>query len=189
MAKTPADRYRSYNELLADIEFTEPVTSRSAGFLVRAFAVFLDFIFVSVMVSPSLLIFGDGDLNGSLIVAWMPYQVFFLARFGTTPGRRILGIEVISSDGGTGLGYKNAAIRILIEYGMLIGLWGGSNIADQLEFETASTWLGVAAAAVAVTAIIHVLRATFRSESSRTTWDRVANTQVRTLRLTRPLTR
>ena len=49
------------------------------------------------------------------VALWSFYFIAFIGKCGQTPGKKLLGIMVVSSDGNL-LGYKAAAIRCLIGY-------------------------------------------------------------------------
>ncbi|MCI5049871.1 MAG: RDD family protein [Rickettsiales bacterium] len=80
----------------------QPSPYEHAGLLIRAFAVFLD----QLILLPVLVIFTGllADTTGtqsliSLIVSGIYYVMFLQSSWQATPGKRIVGIYVVSQDG------------------------------------------------------------------------------------------
>jgi len=64
----------------------------------------------------------------SFSLFWFVYSSFFLSVWGATPGKRLLGIRIVRSDGGP-LDWKLSLIRSLFslvsaDFAMLGYLWG-----------------------------------------------------------------
>ena len=188
MAKRPEERHESYDELLDDLEFTEPVATRSAGFFVRGLAVLVDMILMIGVSVPLILLNVMPDSLGNWIffVLWMSYTVFALARFGTTLGKRTLGIEVISGSPGRGIGFHRALLRTLVEFGPLMVFELAQDVTRQVHGSgVLSTVFGGLVIAAAFLALGNIVWATIRHDAVRTAWDRLAKTQVRYLRVNR----
>jgi len=127
MAKRPADRFASYDDLLAAMQLASPATSPPAGLWVRAFALMLDMSFVGLLMLPLQLLFGKQRDALLFLGAAAAYQVFFNGRLGRTLGKMALDLEVAASERAGPPGYATAAKRWAVEWGVpsaaLVGLW------------------------------------------------------------------
>jgi uncharacterized RDD family membrane protein YckC len=118
-----------------------PSAYRYAGFWIRVVAKFVDGMILGAMgLAVQLGIFGTslgmapqpGEVNfGPTALSWglgmvigVSYAVFFLGKFGATPGKMAVGIKVIRSDGAP-ITYGRAAGRFFAEYLSLLTIYIG----------------------------------------------------------------
>jgi uncharacterized RDD family membrane protein YckC len=87
MAKDPNERFPGYGELIAALEAARPRRSTPAGIWVRAMALAVDMVAFALIVSL---------LDELFWLAWAPYQLVGWTRWGQTPGKRLLRIQVRS---------------------------------------------------------------------------------------------
>ena len=109
-----------------------PNTFHYAGFWIRFVAKFIDGLILGAMgMAVQMALFGltfgvtpqPGELElGKTVISWVAglilgvsYAVFFLGKFGATPGKMALGLRVIRSDGAP-ITYGRAAGRFFAEY-------------------------------------------------------------------------
>jgi uncharacterized RDD family membrane protein YckC len=174
MAKKPADRFGSYDELVAALERLSPHVTRPAGFWVRAFAVALDFLVVGLLTIPLTLLRQRLHLPkvDFLPLVGAAYSIFFHARTGRTPGKRALEIETVTRDGRARLGFRRATLRFLVQWApTLFAVYAAAflpHFGDPRWREPFEIALVILACA------IPLLLGTTRSPI----WDRAANTQV-----------
>jgi uncharacterized RDD family membrane protein YckC/tRNA A-37 threonylcarbamoyl transferase component Bud32 len=90
LKKEPEDRYPSYDELLEALEAAAPESTQYAGFWARVAAVMIDAILTGIAIS---LIGWPG------MVLHLGYTTYAHARWGQTPGKYLLNLEVQRIDG------------------------------------------------------------------------------------------
>lgn len=180
MAKEPADRFDSYDDLIDALEHLSPAHTRMAGFGIRALAVAIDLAFIRLLALPFEWSVLD-DVALVLPVLALVYSVLAVGRWGSTVGKAVLEIEVISATGHGPPSYFEATARYLVQWGLLhlaVGAalvvqttTGGNQVGDAISGSLigAALFITVAEGAVAV----------LRTADRRTLWDRVANSQVR----------
>ncbi len=114
---------------------------RYVGFWMRVLAAIIDSILLMVVLLPLIyFMFGSGVLTGEetagaayLIISYgLPFAiyVFLWAKYGGTPGKRLLKMKIVSRDTGEHLSYGMSAVRyigyILSMMALFIGLiWVG----------------------------------------------------------------
>ena len=114
IAKDPAARYESYDDLLADLARTAPRPAEAAPPTLRAIAVLIDLILVGAL--PGWL---NSALLGSSLVenflVWLipAFLIACLAWPGITPGKWLLRLRATRPDGQP-MGVPRAALRLLI---------------------------------------------------------------------------
>ncbi len=177
MAKRPADRYASYDDLIAALELASPQRTRQAGLVTRAFALCIDVVIAALATLPIDLALQGSQLANNLwpFVA-AAYGIFAHARFGRTLGKKALAIELTSDGKRGGVGWKRAAVRYVVAWGpsyVFAGaamLAGGRGLARHV-LEGVFVFLAVA---TPLAVAIHGLRV----EGKRPLWDRAAGTRV-----------
>ncbi len=181
MAKSPVDRFESYDDLLSVIEFAEPTTSRPAKFGVRTVAAVVDVGVSSLIAALFSLILPFNEI-AIVIIVWPTYLIALQSRLGTTAGRWLVGIEVTVPGRRTGIGIKAATARTLWEVGPVLLAFALLELGDQVVHSqiVAVLFLVALIAAVALN-VVHVAVVSWRTPSARTFWDHRAGTQVRYL--------
>ncbi|HUH03870.1 MAG TPA: protein kinase [Kofleriaceae bacterium] len=179
MAKDPAARFGSYEDLIGTIERISPEHTRPAGFWVRAFALTIDLLLVRVALLP-LDFLGAGWMGAVFGVALPAYVLLGHGFFGRTLGKAALEIEVVPADSDGRLGVRAAAVRFLIQWGPLYLLFGGTTLIEELGGAQVVTQV-LAVIAMVVGALLYPLEGALSSmtPAKRTIWDRLANTRVR----------
>jgi uncharacterized RDD family membrane protein YckC/predicted Ser/Thr protein kinase len=190
MAKRPDDRFASYEELIAELDFVEPSAARPAGAAVRGLTLFLDLILVLIVFGLAMLGFAalgmepDETLANRLLwLVWLPYQIVTIGRWGATLGQRLVGLEVVVRDRRRGTGAWRATIRTLVWWGPVVTLLAISDMFEVAGYRFWEQGFSIAAVALGVIEVLHLAWVSWRSASGRTLWDRAAGTQVRYLRL------
>jgi len=130
LAKLPADRYQSYDELMIDLQQVRPVNLPSAGRLQRGLAWLLDMALVNtaagIIVAP---------------VAWMGlHKILFPAAFLGVVAPILAGM--LQARWGTTPGKKLFQIRIVDRYGLVPGK---ATLGTRLVPQVLPVWAGVLA--------------------------------------------
>jgi uncharacterized RDD family membrane protein YckC len=107
LAKSPADRYDSYDNLLVDLDKNRPIAPVPAGRLVRGMAWGIDLLLMFIVQTVFLAIGGFvGQLFGlpNFILAGIgliapAFALIWQTRGGRSPGKRILQIRVVDEHG------------------------------------------------------------------------------------------
>jgi uncharacterized RDD family membrane protein YckC len=178
MAKRPADRFASYEDLVAAIDGVSAAHSSPAGFWVRLSAAMLDFFALVLLLIPIQMLF---DTEGGIVLFLLalPYSVLPTARWGKTLGKKVLQLEVIPSERAGPVGLPKSALRFLVQCGpcyLLIG--GGELVKLMLNGGAVGTISGVMVALGFATPLLVAITSAF-SPGKRALWDRAARTQVR----------
>jgi len=180
MAPLPADRFASYDELLHAIELVSTEHTRPAGFWARLMAAGIDVGIIGLLVT---LI--EGAIPGfeiSIGPAVFPllalYQTFALRRWGTTIGKALFELEVVTTDTGTWPSTITALRRSLLL--LALPILGSALSVVWALFELGANDLGglVAGASIVLLAGL-LLHASLRTPGKRAPWDRYAGTVVR----------
>src|SRR5262249_52961500 len=108
MAKDPAARPQSYDELIHELEALRPGRQEHSGFWARGMAMLIDLAPLGILAA-ILHLFA---LPIALAYFWVAH-----ARFGRTLGKWLLRLQVIDANGEPP-GWKKAGIRLLVF------LWG-----------------------------------------------------------------
>lgn len=129
MQKDPADRYASYDALIADLENAAPQAVQYGGFWVRGAAVGIDMLLAGMLI---------GLLGWLGLVLHLAYVTVAQARYGRTVGKYLLSLKVQRSDGGA-LGFGRSLARTLAALWLpfLVGLvilltQGGGRLLDTI---------------------------------------------------------
>jgi len=180
MAPRPEDRFASYDELLHAIELVSTEHTRPAGFWARLMAAGLDVALVGLLVT--LIEAATPGLEISIGPAVFPllalYQAFALRRWGTTIGKALFELEVVTTDTGTRPSTVTAVRRSLVLCALPI-LGAVLSIVTAV-FELGATDIGglVAGSSIFLLAGL-LLHASLRTPGKRAPWDRYAGTVVR----------
>jgi hypothetical protein len=175
MAKRPADRHASYDELLAELARLSPSVTRPAGFWVRAFAVALDAIVLSIVLVPAQIVLGQlhTSLTNEIIVAVFGlYTMLAHAYWGRTWGKKLLEIELVPTDRLGRVGLPRAFIRALAEWALpFLGV-------VELEPSRQSLAMDILWNATILGPFLCFGAVPMLFPSQRPLWDRVARTRV-----------
>jgi hypothetical protein len=182
MAKEPVERYASYDDLLAAFDQTAPGGAAPAGFLVRAYATFLDAIILLIVAAPlaGLMVWPWSELM-TYVAGWA-YVIVAHGRFGRTPGKWALDIVLEPEGRGGRVGYWRATQRYVAQWGPLHLAAGGLAMSEVMwdgKFET--PWRVVYLIGVIVLGLVVVVGgfAAGLRRDRRAYWDRLAGTRVR----------
>jgi uncharacterized RDD family membrane protein YckC len=177
MAKSPDDRFADYDSLIHALERISLSRTRPAGLVVRTIAVLFDLALVALCTLPVLVLtsltgYHLTEENVLFLILAPAYTVILLPRFGTTFGRWVFDIEVVSIHDMSRPSRRAAAIRFLAEYGavslgILFGLVGIRPLAGL--FFVLGMLFGP----------LELLRASALTTDKRTLWDRASGTMVR----------
>lgn len=179
MAKRPADRFASYDDLLAAMERLSAAHNPPAGFWVRAFAMFFDLLALLTLLIPFGTLFDGVAGNVFLMAMAIPYTVLPTARWGKTLGQKVLQLEVRPSDRAGPVGLRMSALRFLAKAGPSYLLIGVGDVINQVVGDD-----GIAGTVAIVLIVLGVaapvllgIAASF-TPGKRALWDRVAHTQI-----------
>jgi uncharacterized RDD family membrane protein YckC len=181
MAKAPADRFASYDDLLAAIDQASP-DERPAGFWVRATAALVDFMAIGVtagLIGLALRPFvAVSPLDDALL--WLlagAYMVITARRFGRTAGKALFELEIVP-DGRPGrLTWRQAGVRALVQGGPFCVGSALLDVSDLMGDTARIVLLGLGFISVAWPLLAGL--AALRRADRRTAWDRAAGTRVR----------
>ncbi len=177
MAKRATDRYANYDQLIDALDRASTVRTRPAGLVVRGVAAFIDLLVAAMIVAPLMMLIPDGDDNVWLVLVWALLYPLAISRWGATPGRAMLDLEVIAHRGADRVGYLRAVSRFIVQFGLVALGAGVSNLGEELDLEALHA-AGIAlTVAGSVYIAIDVLYAALRSVDKRTVWDRAAGTR------------
>ena len=146
--------------------------TRPAGATVRSIATGIDFLIVTLVALLVTLPFGahsvDGYVGNALALV---YGTLCLARWGTTGGKALLELEVVSTADGQRPTLPQAFVR---ETTML-----GPTVALAIIAHYSAYNFDLAVAIVAGLTFLSLVHAAWRVPGKRAPWDRVSGTQVR----------
>jgi uncharacterized RDD family membrane protein YckC len=183
MAKDPAQRFASYDDLLAAIDQAAPALTRPAGVFVRGAALMLDFAFVMgcVFLPLSPLIHHPWT-EICFAVAWLLYATVAVSRFGTTVGKRLMEIEVVREARPGWPSWGEAAVRFLAAWGIYcLGFIGMTALPDQIKAYAPPVRATIVMGTfflMQLPILVGAIAAAFRADR-RAYWDRLAGTRVR----------
>jgi serine/threonine protein kinase len=192
IAKQPADRYYSYDELLIDLRFHAPGTDRLASPLKRITAealnlVALYLLFTVGMSMASLgFIFLDRSMARWMIVGFFllvllaifSMNILWVKRHGKTLGKRVLALRVVDASGAK-IGYLRAAVRFMVTYPLLAFYFPNflvEIVADRRSPTPAYVWYGLLM--IQLTMVIVSVVMMWRRSDRRTLHDLAAGTIV-----------
>jgi serine/threonine protein kinase len=193
MAPRAADRFASYDELLHAIDLASLARARPGGFVARVVAATIDSLVLAV---PVLLVIGlalkylasnSYEVNGSPIslTAIAVANTLALARWGRTPGKALLELEVVSVADGARPTLMQALVRTAAQLGLAIaGSWF-AGFGDMLDSHPLHALGDVLMTLGVIAAPLVLLASALFGANRRAPWDRVAGTMVR-YRTTRP---
>jgi uncharacterized RDD family membrane protein YckC len=183
MAKDPTQRFASYDDLVVAIDQAAPAVARPAGFFVRAAATVLDLVLVMIVL---------GTLNSNLDEPWgdlvfrlglIAYGIVTVGRFGRSPGKWLLEIQIVPEGRQGRLGWRTAIFRFVAQWGpLLIGMGildlVGDSEGSKLRSVGKMALIALGVALIALPLVVGGLLSAFMPDR-RAYWDRVAGTRVR----------
>jgi uncharacterized RDD family membrane protein YckC/predicted Ser/Thr protein kinase len=184
MAKKPADRFASYEELIAAMERASPSRHRPAGFWVRSFALGIDTLIAALaaalLVLPLALL---GFERGNTIfgACFAVYCIVGQARWGRTLGKLALELEVCRAGDGKKISASQAALRFLSQWG-IVYVAAGLMVASRWimgEAHIVTKVLGLVVAGALLFPLGAGAYMAWTNPAKRTFWDRVSGTEVR----------
>jgi hypothetical protein len=185
MASLPADRFASYDELLAAIDAASIEHTRPAGFWVRCIASGIDLAVVgAILTAVAALIYlvtrKDPSMDGWVLPVGLGYGTIAIGRWGTTGGKALFELELVTHATGLRPSWRRAALRELALVGPpVVGslLWRTLGVAGAPGWlQTGLRWLEAVYWIAAACALWH---AAMRVPGKRAPWDRIAGTIVR----------
>ncbi len=186
MAPDPADRFASYDELVRAIELASVQQTRPAGALVRGVATFVDMLLVAIVLGIGQIVFElGGGRSGEIstgpvsLAVFGAYAAFAIGRWGTTAGKAMLELEVVSLASSQRPSWSQALRRELMLVGLPVVFAVTDNVVDALDAPIPNGLFdGLAFAAIIVFGVL-MLHASARVPGKRTPWDRRTGTLVR----------
>ena len=135
MAPEPKDRFASYDDLLRAIELASTRHTRPAGLFVRCIAQLVDLLLTTLLLTLALFLLSlvsDGiDMGNTVLFGTLAVgQTLLIAATGTTPGKALFELEVISLATGRKPTLRTAFVRGLALYGAPLGLELGLDAAQ-----------------------------------------------------------
>jgi hypothetical protein len=186
MAPNAADRVSSYDELLREIELASQQHTRPAGVWVRAVAMFVDFILVMIALGLvqvlRVAVFGgsDGDLSGNTAMPMVAlYTMVAIHRWGTTAGKALLELEVVSVATSQRPTWGQAARRQLVFASVPFAFVAADYAVEHLPLPLPNDLFDILTAVAIVGLGLMLVHASLRVPGKRTPWDRLAGTIVR----------
>ncbi len=186
MAPDPADRFASYDELLRAIELASVELARPAGFWVRGVATTVDLmlavlVLVIVQGALELLDLSSGDIAMSRIgfVVAALCAALAIGRWGTTAGKALLELEVISAATGGRPSWSQALRRELAIVVVPVALAWAESANRALDAPLPSDVFNILSIATAVVLVVALWHAALRVPGKQAPWDRLARTLVR----------
>lgn len=183
MAKDPADRHTSYDDLLLQLDLLSSQRSRPAGATVRSAAVALDcLVTVPFIIALNWLYsqITNRDLNDivALVSAFALYRFVIFSWLGRSLGQSVFELELVSMVDGRKPTRAQIGRRLLWQlFPPILAL------APMIFFSDSSTLAGGIARAIPPIALgflfVHLYFAAMRLARRRTWWDRKSNTLVR----------
>ena len=184
MAADPDDRFASYDELLRALELASLRHTRPGGFWARGIAAFIDIMIVlfAAGMAAHLMIGDDTDIDmsniGMPVVAVL--QALCIALWGTTPGKALFELEVVSIETGRKPGLGRALLRSLALYGAPVAASWAAQLAVWTEPDQLVRVAMKIVETIAYLAVFVVLvHASLRVPGKRAPWDRLSGTMVR----------
>ena len=176
MAPSRADRFASYDELLRALDLLSAQRTRPAGFLVRLAATSIDIFLAAALAGLAELPFGDKDDDMWFVaVMFGVLTIVGLAWRGTTPGKAMFELDVVSVDTGARPRRREASLRQLALVVPVIALAVGRPLLVGWPRVVTSIPLF----AFMIYGLVDLAYAAWRRVGKRTWWDRVSHTQVR----------
>ncbi|HET9987531.1 MAG TPA: RDD family protein, partial [Kofleriaceae bacterium] len=172
MAPDPAQRFATYDDLIREIELVSTLHTRPAGAWVRSAASLIDIVLVGIVFATAMIPFSSGEFDGNIALALVfACCTFTLARWGTTPGKALLELEVVDVVTNRRPSLTRAFVREITMLGPMLA----TSIVRYtiVNFDAFFTML------VGILTMLALFVSAWRTPGKRAPWDRVAGTQVR----------
>ena len=182
MAPRPADRFASYDELIAALDTMATSRARPAGFWVRTIATAIDLTAVALPIATLVALIaaltGLAINEGPVVLAaFALYQAGCTHRWGRTAGKALLELEVVHVDTGHKLGWVDAFRRALALTGPMFVTSCVTGAQELAGYKSMAT--SVFEMVVYLSLIIALAVASARSHGKRALWDRFGHALVR----------
>jgi eukaryotic-like serine/threonine-protein kinase len=186
MAPRPEDRFASYDELLRALELASVAHTRPAGFWVRGAATLVDIMLVVLVmalaqIGREILGLGNAGIDvgriGLVLVAL--YCAAAIARWGTTAGKALLELEVVSVATSQKPTWWQALRRELSLVVVPVALAWSSYGAETAQLGVPAGVFESLGVLTVVATLALLLSASLRVPGKRAAWDRYAGTMVR----------
>lgn len=178
MAAAPADRFASYDELLAAIELASGEHTRPGGLWVRLLATEIDHLIVALaLLVVTLPIEGMNKSVASLLMLPL-YAAAALVWRGTTLGKALFELEVVSTRPGR-ITWRQALVRELVPFGPLFALGVAAESAESAGGNYWPEVIGIPFMGWLLFLFGSLAVAALRRPGKRALWDRLSHTQVR----------
>jgi uncharacterized RDD family membrane protein YckC len=172
MAPDPKDRFATYEDLIREIEMVSTLHTKPAGASVRAVASLIDITLVGIVFATAMIPFSSGDFDGNVALGLaFAVCIFCLARWGATPGKALLELEVVDIVSNRRPSLTRAFVREVTMLGPLL-------LTVALRYRP--FYLdALFTLIVGVLTVLVLFLSAWRTPGKRTPWDRVSRTQVR----------
>ncbi|MEO8699172.1 MAG: protein kinase [Kofleriaceae bacterium] len=184
MAAVPDERFSSYDELLRALDIASSTQTRPGGYFSRNIAMLIDLLLVSLVAAAvmGIRVLIGGDLNVSLpvvIPVMFLVQWLGIARWGTTPGKALVELEVVDI---TTLGrprLARALRRALLLFGLPMVTGISETVVERFTDYTIEDVVNIIDFSWVALGQIVLWHASIRVAGKRTGWDRLTGTMVR----------
>jgi uncharacterized RDD family membrane protein YckC len=186
MAPDPKDRFGSYDELLRAVELASVQHTRPAGFWVRSIAVFVDFLLVLLAI---VLVQGAAELAAGrskteasdlvILPFAMLYATLAVRRWGTTAGKALFELEVVSIATSQRPSWSQSFRRVLYVVAIPLLCEVGDLLRARLKLPIPHSLFEFLGVSTIVILGVTAWHAALRVPGKRTPWDRFAGTMVR----------
>ena len=178
MAPLPQARFASYDELLRAIELASIEHTRPAGFLVRTIATFVDVVLVTILLGIVQRIVSAADAGIHVDRIGMTIGAIgcavAIARWGTTAGKALLELEVVSVATSQRPTWKQAVLReCALAIAPVTLAWAELLPNAPKGLFSSLSWIAVGIL------LLELLHSSLRVPGKRAIWDRASGTMVR----------
>ncbi|HUJ63029.1 MAG TPA: protein kinase [Kofleriaceae bacterium] len=183
MATAPGERFASYDELLRAIELASATRTRPAGLWVRTIAFGIDalvatLLAAAIVLGAKLATSASINIDHGIIPMIAVMQTLLVARWGSTAGKALFELEVVSIRTARKPALRQALVRSLALYGLPI-LGELATWLARLAPDPAREVIGLVGQLPYLVVFFALVHAALRTPGKRAPWDRIAGTMVR----------
>jgi hypothetical protein len=186
MAPRPEDRFASYDELLRALELVSVAYTRPAGFWVRSIATAVDLVLVGIVMAIGQIaseLAGatktDIDMGRLGFVIAALYSAFAIRRWGTTAGKALLELEVVSFTTSQRPSWGQVLRRQLLLVVFPVAFAWTDYAAETAALDIPEGLFDGLAIGSMILFVVLLLHASLGVAGKRAPWDRVSGTMVR----------